>query len=214
MSDITFNEDGQPLTVQLEPSQRGGREALRFTPSQIGWKGGTGRPGTGGTRISSTIADRVAQFEKLSEVGSISGMAFGSVGCFQRGADANLTAHARAFISSIMDPGEHDYNPQHNTNDFGQTGGQVIYRAKQNIRYDVLAPPGAIGIVVDTTKDGPCVHSLKPTSPLLGLITPGDLIIALDGQDTSGMTAATLTRLMAQKSMQRERKITLLTGGD
>ncbi|GKZ00302.1 hypothetical protein MPSEU_000983100 [Mayamaea pseudoterrestris] len=76
--------------------------------------------------------------------------------------------------------------------------------------YDVFAPAGPIGIVVDTTKEGPCVHSLKPTSPMLGLINAGDLIVGLDDEDTRGMTAATLTRLMARKSNQKERKITLL----
>lgn len=77
--------------------------------------------------------------------------------------------------------------------------------------YDVLAPAGPIGIVVDTTKEGPVVHSLKRTSPMLGLISPGDLVVGLDDQDTRSMTAATLTRLMARKSSQKERKITLLT---
>lgn len=77
--------------------------------------------------------------------------------------------------------------------------------------YDVYAPSGPIGIVVDTSKDGPCVHSLKSTSPMLGLISAGDLIIALDDEDTRGMTAAALTRLMAKKSRQRERKITLFS---
>jgi len=77
--------------------------------------------------------------------------------------------------------------------------------------YDVFAPAGPIGVVVDTTKHGPSVHSLKRTSPMLGLINPGDLIVGLDDEDTRGMTAATLTRLMARKSSQKERKITLLT---
>jgi hypothetical protein len=76
--------------------------------------------------------------------------------------------------------------------------------------YDVFAPAGPIGIVVDTTKDGPAVHSLKGTSPMLGLMNPGDLIVGLDDEDTRGMTAATLTRLMAKKAHQKERKITLL----
>lgn len=76
--------------------------------------------------------------------------------------------------------------------------------------YDVFAPAGPIGIVVDTTKDGPAVHSLKPNSPMMGLINPGDLIVGLDDQDTRSMTAATLTRLMAKKAGQKERKITLL----
>lgn len=78
--------------------------------------------------------------------------------------------------------------------------------------YDVFAPAGPIGIVVDTTKDGPAVHSLKATSPMLGLINPGDLIVGLDDMDTRAMTAASLTRLMAQKANQKERKITLLAG--
>jgi hypothetical protein len=82
--------------------------------------------------------------------------------------------------------------------------------AKREGTYDVFAPSGPIGIVVDTSKEGPAVHSLKSTSPLLGLINPGDLIIALDDEDTRDMTAASLTRLMAKKSRQKERKITLL----
>merc|ERR1712238_594469 len=73
--------------------------------------------------------------------------------------------------------------------------------------YVVYAPSGQIGIVVDTSPGGPSVHSLKATSPMLGLITPGDLIVALDGEDTRSLSAAALTRLMAKKSRQKERKI-------
>lgn len=76
--------------------------------------------------------------------------------------------------------------------------------------YDVLAPPGAIGLVVDTAKQGPVVHSLKKNSPMIGLINPGDLIVALDDQDVRKMNAASLTRLMAKKSKQPERKFTLM----
>lgn len=78
--------------------------------------------------------------------------------------------------------------------------------------YDCYAPPGPLGIVIDTTADGPVIHSLKPTSQLLGLINAGDLVIALDDIDTRGMTAATVTRLMAKRSQQPQRKITLLRG--
>jgi C-terminal processing protease CtpA/Prc len=45
---------------------------------------------------------------------------------------------------------------------------------------------------------------------MLGLINPGDLIVALDDEDTRTMTAAAFTRLLAKKSRQKERKITLL----
>jgi hypothetical protein len=76
--------------------------------------------------------------------------------------------------------------------------------------YDVYAPPGALGIVVDTTKDGPVIHSMKASSSLLGLAGPGDLIVGLDDLDTRSMTAASLTRLMAKRAHQPERKLTLL----
>jgi len=77
--------------------------------------------------------------------------------------------------------------------------------------YDCYAPPGPLGVVIDTTPEGPMVHSLKPTSRLAGLLQPGDLVVGLDDVDTRGMTAATLTRLMAKRSQQAQRKITLLS---
>ncbi|KAL7549833.1 hypothetical protein ACHAWF_013089 [Thalassiosira exigua] len=77
--------------------------------------------------------------------------------------------------------------------------------------FDVYAPPGPLGIIIDTTPEGPMIHSLKPTSQLMGLVNPGDLIVGLDSVDTRNMTAATFTRLMAKRS-QGERKITLLKG--
>ena len=94
----------------------------------------------------------------------------------------------------------------------GSVGSSTIngQSVKRTGLYDVFAPSGPLGIVVDTTRDGPIVHSMKPTSPLLGLITPGDLIVGLDDMDTRSMTAATLTRMMAKRSHQAERKLTLL----
>jgi hypothetical protein len=73
-----------------------------------------------------------------------------------------------------------------------------------------FAPPGPIGIVVDTIDKGCIVHSLKKTSPMQGLINPGDLIVALDDFDVREMDAASLTKLMAKKSQQKERKFTLI----
>lgn len=79
-----------------------------------------------------------------------------------------------------------------------------------NVTYDVFAPAGPIGIVVDTIEKGCVVHSLKKTSPMQGLINPGDLIVALDDFDVRKMDAASLTKLMAKKSQQKERKFTLI----
>mmetsp|Transcript_12047 Transcript_12047/g.28559 ORF Transcript_12047/g.28559 Transcript_12047/m.28559 type:complete len:625 (-) Transcript_12047:96-1970(-) len=78
------------------------------------------------------------------------------------------------------------------------------------LSYDVFAPPGALGIVVDTTKKGCIVYSLKKSSPMQGLMSRGDLIIGLDNFDVRKMNASSLTKLMAKKSEQAERKFTLL----
>ena len=83
--------------------------------------------------------------------------------------------------------------------------------SNQDKLYYVYAPSGPLGTIIDTTPEGPMIHSLKPNSQLLGLVDPGDLIVGLDGVDTRNMTAATFTRLMAKRS-QGERKITLLKG--
>ena len=77
--------------------------------------------------------------------------------------------------------------------------------------FDCYAPPGPLGIVIETTPEGPMVHSLKPESKLASLIHTGDLVVGLDDLDTRGMTAATLTRLMAKRTQQPQRKITLLS---
>ena len=75
--------------------------------------------------------------------------------------------------------------------------------------YECFAPPGPLGIVIETGPDGPQIHSLKPRSQLSGLIFPGDLIIAVDDIDTREMTAATISRLVAKKAQQTQRKIKL-----
>ena len=179
-----------------------------------------------------SIAQRIAQFEKLSETGSDStndvatnaallgripnplGMNLGSTSESQEG-KSDLTSQAKAFISNMLVQAANVNQPQEKQSERKGTSEpfsrHAVKKSRKMSRYDVFAPSGAIGVVVDTTKNGPSVHSLKPTSPMLGLITPGDLIVALDGQDTTGMNAATLTRLMAKKSSQTERKITLMS---
>jgi len=82
--------------------------------------------------------------------------------------------------------------------------------SSDTLAYDVFAPPGSLGIVVDTNEKGCYIHSLKKVSPMLGLMNRGDLIIALDDFDVRNMSAASLTKLMAKKSQQGERKFTLM----
>lgn len=119
----------------------------------------------------------------------------------------------RAIMTPFTPKGNGNSTPSRRTNySFSSPVSQTRTRSsrKDNL-FDVYAPPGPLGIIIDTTPEGPMIHSLKPTSQLLGLVNPGDLIVGLDGVDTRNMTAATFTRLMAKRS-QGERKITLLKG--
>jgi membrane-associated protease RseP (regulator of RpoE activity) len=71
----------------------------------------------------------------------------------------------------------------------------------------VVAPAGKLGIVLDMTPEEPVVHTIKPDSPLK-VLSPGDVIAAVDGIDTKGMDAASITWLLAAN---QERTLTVLS---
>jgi len=78
------------------------------------------------------------------------------------------------------------------------------------IRRDCFAPKGKLGVVIDTTKDGPVVFEIKPGSVVEGVLFPGDKIIAVDDVDTRHMSASAVTQIMARR-MNHRRKITVLS---
>jgi hypothetical protein len=80
--------------------------------------------------------------------------------------------------------------------------------ASDTVVRECVAPPGKLGVVIDTTKDGPIVHLVKEGSPLENQIFPGDRIIAIDAVDTTSMSASNVTKIMASK-MNSTRKITV-----
>lgn len=67
-----------------------------------------------------------------------------------------------------------------------------------------------LGIVIDTTLDGPVVHKVNPGSALEGKLWSGDLIVAIDDVDTRAMNATSITALMVKTANQR-RKLTILS---
>jgi len=77
--------------------------------------------------------------------------------------------------------------------------------------FDFYAPRGPLGVVIESTPKGPRIQSIYHGSPLLGIVDHGDYIIGLDDLNTKGMGAAQLTRLMAQRSEQPQRKISFLS---
>ena len=78
------------------------------------------------------------------------------------------------------------------------------------VRRECYAPPGKLGVVIDSTSKGPVVHEVKGGSPLEGIVFPGDRIIAIDGEDTRTLPASMVTKIMAAKKDQ-QRRMTLLS---
>jgi len=86
-------------------------------------------------------------------------------------------------------------------------------------RGECYAPPGKLGVVLDSINNGPSsvsslvvVHRLKPGSPLDGVLKVMDRIVAIDDIDTSKMSATEVTKVMVSK-MRKTRKITYIRGG-
>ena len=76
----------------------------------------------------------------------------------------------------------------------------------------VTAPAGKLGIILANKTDskGTVVSGVRTTSVLANKITPGDRIIAIDGEDVNTMTVSEITAIMARKN-DFERVLTILT---
>jgi hypothetical protein len=70
--------------------------------------------------------------------------------------------------------------------------------------FEVRAPPGMLGMVVDTP-DGsvPVVRNLKPDSVLKGRVLIGDRLISVDNQNVTKMTALEVSSLISMKQNQQ-----------
>lgn len=99
--------------------------------------------------------------------------------------------------------------------DKSESGSEMSSHAMSSLRQNmvsrtVIAPPGKLGIVIDTTLEGPVVHKVNPQSPLEGTLFPGDIIVAIDDVDTRAMSASAITALMVRTANLR-RKLTVLS---
>ncbi|GMH93077.1 hypothetical protein TrST_g13712 [Triparma strigata] len=96
------------------------------------------------------------------------------------------------------------------TQTMGFANSQSTSFGSASAGYDVetvYAPPGKLGVVVDSSHSGPCVHCVRDNSPLLNIIRVGDKILSIDDIDCRSMSAGAVTKLMAKKSGQKERKL-------
>jgi len=87
----------------------------------------------------------------------------------------------------------------------------TMVKGRQCIQMECVAPAGKLGVSIDTVDGQPVIHRVKESSPLHGLLGRLDIIVRVDEIDTSSMSAADVTLIMARR-MSKERKITFLRG--
>lgn len=87
-----------------------------------------------------------------------------------------------------------------NTDDDGLSVEESL--ALDEKRFEVTAPAGKLGMVIDTPNGGaPVVHAIKNTSSLADTgIQVGDRLVAIDGIDTTCLTAMQVSKLISQKA--------------
>jgi len=73
--------------------------------------------------------------------------------------------------------------------------------AQPEERFDIVAPAGKLGMVIDTPDGGfPVVHAIKDTSVLSERVRVGDRLLTVDGDDCTAMTAMQVSKLISLKS--------------
>ena len=98
-----------------------------------------------------------------------------------------------------------------NNHDHGSTTGSRHSRRAARPRISVQAPPGKLGIILanKANSKGTVVSGVRTSSVLADKVSPGDRIVAIDGEDVSLMTVSEITTIMARKS-DFERTLTVL----
>jgi S1-C subfamily serine protease len=77
---------------------------------------------------------------------------------------------------------------------------------------EITAPPGKLGLVLNTTDRGPVVQEVASGSPLEGMVWPGDIIISIDDIKTKNMSADQVTQYMTD-NLFKKRRLTVLSDG-
>ena len=83
----------------------------------------------------------------------------------------------------------------------------------RRLRREIMAPSGKLGIIVaNTTKPshGPAVHTIRPGSPMEGLVYVNDIIVGVNDVDTRKFTAEEITQVMKDTAGEG-RKIVVLS---
>eukprot|EP00585_Thalassiosira_rotula_P010668 CAMPEP_0196160050 /NCGR_PEP_ID=MMETSP0910-20130528/46629_1 /TAXON_ID=49265 /ORGANISM="Thalassiosira rotula, Strain GSO102" /LENGTH=706 /DNA_ID=CAMNT_0041424975 /DNA_START=53 /DNA_END=2173 /DNA_ORIENTATION=- len=81
-----------------------------------------------------------------------------------------------------------------------------------SILFHIFAPPGKLGVIMDTPLEGGNAYicHIKESCPIIDNIHLNDKVLMVDDEDVQMMNAADVSRLLARKSRQAHRKISVL----
>ena len=131
-----------------------------------------------------------------------------SGGTFGSGTHGGLTtsglsnpAGAAALGASFSDDGSFEEGVFRNSNAANT----------KEVLLDIYAPPGKLGVVIDTPDDGaPVVHAIKDSSVIADKLQVGDKLVAVDDEDVRTMTAIKVSKLISRKSANATRKLSVV----
>lgn len=87
---------------------------------------------------------------------------------------------------------------------FDQRFGEGARQNRFENRFEVVVPPGKLGMVIDTPNGGvPAVRAIKPESVLASKVRVGDRLVAVDGDDVTAMTTVQVSKLISLKADQK-----------
>jgi C-terminal processing protease CtpA/Prc len=72
----------------------------------------------------------------------------------------------------------------------------VSYDDNGMVEINIIAPPGRLGLFLETTKDGLQIVKIRPESPLHGIVRVGDIMLSVNGIYCRTMTAFKITQLL------------------
>lgn len=77
---------------------------------------------------------------------------------------------------------------------------EAEYHNEPQTRFEVDAPAGLLGLVLETSEDGvPVVHAIKESSCLAGQVQVGDRLVCVDDEDVTSLLASSVSRIIAAK---------------
>mmetsp|Transcript_17894 Transcript_17894/g.37550 ORF Transcript_17894/g.37550 Transcript_17894/m.37550 type:complete len:439 (-) Transcript_17894:29-1345(-) len=120
----------------------------------------------------------------------------------------SLYEHDAESSGSAMSASEDDTDNEMSIND--RSGAVFLGNVGRREIFDIIIPPGVIGLVIDLIDDGwPVIRFVKKESSVANRVVVGDRIISIDGDDMRNMTYSSVSTILNQYS-ELERMMTVM----